>query len=430
MTKHFTIFLTALLAASILAACGTDNVTTQSNMPTSLATTTTTASTYTAPSETNMAWGRISDQSRIFGGAGMQVLRCVLQGGPGLLVSGGSESNGEADAAIWMSSNGLDWSRVPDESNLFGGTGIQLINSMTKGGPGYVAVGQDDPEGSPAKGWVDSDAAVWVSDDGSAWTRVTQDEAVFGGPGSQRMMSVTSGGPGLVAVGSDYKDGAAWPDVAVWVSADGYTWVRVSDEKKVFGGPGGQEALSVATLGSVVVAVGSSESYENAAVWVSADGYAWNRVPHEKSLFGGQGRQEMVSVVAHERGLVAVGADGSSGDDDVIVWISADGYTWTRIQDRTVFGGPGNQSASCMAAWEEGLLLLGGDEANGDLVPAAWSSVDGSIWKRVDEMNALDGKVQGFSSLTAWESGLVAVGWDESGEDTDGAVWMSPPPGD
>lgn len=376
-----------------------------------------------------LVWGRVPDKNGVFSSAGMQVVTCVVQGGPGLLVVGGSEANGEADAAVWFSKDGLDWSRAPDEKNIFGGIGIQLINAVTKGGPGYVAVGQDDPEGSPAEGWVDSDAAVWVSADGKIWTRVPHDEAVFGGPGSQRMMSVTMGGPGLVAVGSEYKDSSGWPDVAVWVSADGYTWVRVPDENKVFSEPGGQEALSVTASKSGVVAVGSAESYENAAVWLSADGYAWNRVPHDEAVFGGRGKQEMVAVVAQGRRLVATGADGSSGDDDVIVWTSDDGYTWTRIQDKEAFGSPGNQSASCMSIWKKTLILLSGDESNGDFVPVIWSSPDGSIWTRIDDGSAL-GPGQGFTSLTAWKSGLVAVGWDNSGTNPDGAVWASPPPDD
>ena len=47
------------------------------------------------------------------------------------------------------------------------------------------------------------------------------DEAVFGGEDSQEMTSVTAGGPGLVAVGSDASGGV--PDGAVWTSPDGIT---------------------------------------------------------------------------------------------------------------------------------------------------------------------------------------------------------------
>ena len=49
----------------------------------------------------------------------------------------------------------------------------------------------------------EQDAAVWTSEDGMTWDRVPHDEDVFGGPGAQEMDTITVGGPGLVAVGSD-----------------------------------------------------------------------------------------------------------------------------------------------------------------------------------------------------------------------------------
>jgi hypothetical protein len=61
------------------------------------------------------------------------------------------------------------------------------------------------------------DAAVWTSPDGITWSRVPQDEAVFGGERNQQMTSVTIGGPGLVVVGSDESGGDR--DTAVWVLA-------------------------------------------------------------------------------------------------------------------------------------------------------------------------------------------------------------------
>lgn len=84
------------------------------------------------------------------------------------------------------------------------------MSSVTAGGPGLVAVGSDvDAE------TLTPTAAVWTSPNGHTWTRVAPDEAVFGGPGGPMMTSVTAGGRGLVAVGAD---GAAEPAPAVWVS--------------------------------------------------------------------------------------------------------------------------------------------------------------------------------------------------------------------
>ncbi len=167
------LILALLAVVLVLAACTGEDTTT-----------TTQAVTVAVPGP-ELAWARVPDEEGALGGAGMQVVKSVAMGGPGLVVVGGSEFGGEADAAVWVSTDGYTWERVPDEEGVLGGTGIQLINSVTVGGPDLVAVGQDDPKGSPAVGWVDSDAAVWVSADGYTWTRVPHDEAVFGGPDDQ-----------------------------------------------------------------------------------------------------------------------------------------------------------------------------------------------------------------------------------------------------
>jgi len=54
--------------------------------------------------------------------------------------------------------------------------------SVTVGGPGLVAVGLDESSG-------DKDAAVWTSPDGITWSRVPHDDAVFGGEDEQLMVS-------------------------------------------------------------------------------------------------------------------------------------------------------------------------------------------------------------------------------------------------
>ena len=69
---------------------------------------------------------------------------------------------------------------------------------------------------------AEPDTASFTS---STWSRVSDDETVLGGAGRQQMLSVTAGGPGLVAVGLEFSgDGA---HAAVWTSSDGITWSRV-----------------------------------------------------------------------------------------------------------------------------------------------------------------------------------------------------------
>jgi hypothetical protein len=143
-------------------------------------------------------WMRVTHDEAVFGGSEGQSMTSVTSGGPGLVAvgwDGGSLVGGSA--AVWTSTDGLVWSRVPHDEAVFGGSESQSMTSVTTGGPGLVAVGWDG--GSLVRG----SAAVWTSTDGLIWSRVPHDEMVFGGGGEQSMTSVTSGGPGLVAVGWD-----------------------------------------------------------------------------------------------------------------------------------------------------------------------------------------------------------------------------------
>jgi hypothetical protein len=248
----------------------------------------------------------------------------VTTGGPGLVAVGGLDPG----AAVWTSVDGFTWSRVPHDESVFG-SGV--MNSVTAGGPGLVAVGEDN-----------DDAAVWTSVDGFTWSRVPHDEVVFEGVGNPEiwgglsflsMASVTSGGPGLVAVGGDIFG------AVVWTSVDGFTWSRVPHDEAVFGSG---VMSSVTAGGPGLVAVGRSDNEFNvdlsaevlrakcdrgftgafscsaAVVWTSSDGITWSRVlGHEADFFGGG----MTSIAAGPSGLVAVGADEAGA----AVWVTEEG---------------------------------------------------------------------------------------------------------
>jgi len=303
------------------------------------------------------------------------------------------------------------WSRVAHDDAVFGGddraigwasfTGQQMV-SVTVGGPGLVAVGSDK-----------LDAAVWTSVDGITWTRVPHDDAVFGGA---TMGSVTVGGPGLVAVGPGQVESGG--DAAVWTSVDGFTWTRVPHDDAVFG-----EARmnSVTAGGPGLVAVGTGNG-EEAAVWVSVDGLAWARVPHDETVFGGA--TTMVSVTVGGPGLVAVGWDSLDYHLDLIqagaaVWTSVDGITWARVpHDEAVFGGGVDPVLSLtmvsVTSGGPGLVAVG-SELFGRR-GAVWTSVDGITWTRVADGATFSGPMM---SVTSRGSGLVAVG-------SDAEVWTSP----
>jgi hypothetical protein len=261
-------------------------------------------------------------------------------------------------------------------------------------------------------------------------------------PGAS-VSSVTAGGPGLVAVGTETTDGGEI-DGVVWTSTDGTTWARVPDEEGVFGGPGPQAIADVTVGGPGLVAVGrssnavGSDTYATAAVWTSADGFTWSRVPHDDAVFGRATGQPdeifgMSAVTTGGPGLVAVGGRGGASDfvggsggwiaDRPVgaVWTSIDGFTWSRVaHDPAVFGHwPTTSPQSEPAGWGlsasmsdiapggPGLVVVGDIyRGAGDGAGAVWTSADGIDWTLTeDRIEAVN-----ISGLAVGGPGLVAVG--------------------
>jgi hypothetical protein len=232
----------------------------------------------------------------------------VTAGGPGL-VAVGRDTYG---ASVWTSIDGITWSRVAHDEAIFGEVTGAWMHSVTVGGPGLVAVGE----------WARADqwgAAVWTSVDGLTWSRVPDDEAVFG---NAAMRSATAGGPGVVAVGRADRRGAA-----VWTSPDGIVWSRVPHDDAIFGNPNGTVMESVTVGGPGLVAVGW-DTY-GASVWTSIDGINWSWVQNPNPVFGPKPKPllEIRSIIAGGPGLVAVGSNlvvptFGATDSDAAVWVA------------------------------------------------------------------------------------------------------------
>lgn len=305
------------------------------------------------------SWSRVPDQA-VFGGEGAQVMSSVSAGPGGLVAVGYEAIEGDADAAVWTSLDGTTWSRVPHDERIFGGKGNQIMNDVTRAGSGLVAVGSSGPEGM-------EHAAVWISPDGVSWSRVPDDAAVFGGSGPTFMASVDAGASWIVAVGYTH----AWTrgdPAPVWISRDGLTWSRVPDHEGVFGGAwlsgvavGGSGIVSVGRVdtdaavwtspadrmrwsrvphdefvfggyassimnsvifsGSTMVVVGAT-SWPTSPVgeaWLSADGTTWSRVAHTGPMTPGM----MNGVTGVGGRLVAVGlVVGDEAGPDASVWVT------------------------------------------------------------------------------------------------------------
>jgi hypothetical protein len=265
----------------------------------------------------------------------------------GYAFEGGTPSakNGVLRPAIWLSRDGRTWERVP-HSTVFDGARFRAIAATEDG---FIVVGADYRvpalQGKPR-------GAMWASTDGRAWRRVpdgpifdiggyveTTEDAGSGGP--RRVMS--SGGA-IISVGEVCNDKGLDCRPAFWSSPDGSTWQRtVLDQPNVTASdlvptPGGYLAVgSAANRGGCGVDLPCT-----AIVFTSTDGRTWQR--NEVKVPEGVGIPDALTDAVNIGGrIIAIsheldGLEHPPSTEPVIdasgalFWSSADGLMWTPIQ--------------------------------------------------------------------------------------------------
>jgi hypothetical protein len=280
-------------------------------------------------------------------------MRSVVPWDSGRVAVGVADSAGQVSAAVWISMDGNSWSRVPDASGTLGGANNQVMRSVTVWKSGLVAVGWEIAD-------ENVDGVIWTSPDGVDWTRVEDPEGVFGGDSHQHIHDVAAGGPGLVAVGDDNSQGDL--DVAIWSSEDAITWTQVSSDQAGMSGPGDQLAnsLKVSSEGQVLAGgfTTTSQGGRDAAVWMSTNGTVWSAMTQHQDDFGGSDDQEVHGLAVVGTGWVAVGWDGTPEEKDAVVWTTSEDTPWTRVDaEGAGFGGPGAQQFESVALM--GVRLVG-----------------------------------------------------------------------
>lgn len=207
----------------------------------------------------------------------------------------------------------------------------------------------------------------------------------------------TRAGGGFVAVGYAPPD---WVPFA-WTSADGDRWALHAMGSTEFTFP---VAVATGTNGTVV-AVGRSG--REPVGWTTTDGVTWDR--HAVAILGVDGVPErMTTVTVGPSGFVAGGSVGPElAERHARFWRSADGVTWTPVaDDPTVFHAAEVRSITPFAGGFLAVGVIGTVQAPTGSV--AWISIDGSVWKRIDD-GAFNGGVAVSVAPAPW-GGLVAVG--------------------
>lgn len=272
-----------------------------------------------------------------------------------------------------------------------------------------------------------------------AWHRQPL-EGPAAGPGT--MAALSSGGPGLVAVGrvldtSHHHNTTTSErhhvEALAWTSIDGTIWRRVA------GQPGFEHAVmqDVAWSRGVLVAVGYDDSDPAGAitprVWSSRDGMTWAVLPDATI----PDDTRLTSVLGTPSGFLASGIElAADGIERGVVWRSDDGTTWVRATDAAAF------DARLNAIFEIGDELVAIGEKRGDYLrvnpPMLWRSGDGSRWDSISLTdNAFGPDFAGLAAIAPGGPGYFAVGTvidrlspqDPAtllGPQTDGAIWTSP----
>lgn len=280
----------------------------------------------------------------------------------------------EQDALVWTFSDGK-WRRVCraacGNSVPGGGSrGQRMWAVVHRSGGGFVAVGSDFSDEDR------NDAAVWTSPDGLRWSRVAADTEVFGGPRDQVMRAVTETRSGLlVAVGWDRRTGAVWtsPNGRAWTrdGVDAFGPLLESGFVRLTG---------TIEEGSQLVAVGFDARGQGggtgAAAWVSeGDPGEWQRI--ETSEFSRNGEELALGGAATGRGTVAVGYEHAENESQAaLAWLLS-GRTVRRIENE-IFRGPGDREINAAAVLADGRLLAVGDGPSPD--NDANSEQDARVW--------------------------------------------------
>lgn len=335
-------------------------------------------------------WRRFSPDPSVFGADATTMIfgSTTAPDGSRVVAVGVDRSATPDKPAVWTTENGARWSRV-DAGAVPGATmqNSTAMRDVALGPGGYVAVGFEfAPDAEPpstANSQTappgESTAAVWSSPDAGTWTRLTPPEpSVMAESLMTRVVAIPSG---LLALGEDGVTG----DAVAWLSPDGSAWQRIPATAGLSAADGKATFKDATAAGAALYIAGSVKIPDGrrAALWRSSDGgAAWERI--EAPSFGNRPGAEIDALLAIPSGVVAAGAATEAGTDAAAVWVSPDGLAWNRVPHvEDVFGGAGGDAMLLLRRVGDGILGLG-RASPGRLDPdaAVWTSPDGVNWKR------------------------------------------------
>jgi hypothetical protein len=146
-------------------------------------------------------WSEVTDDGSFGGGGNQQAYGCAASE-DGFIVVGSDDRSGDADARVWVSEDGLEWTRV--ESGMLGGGGDQWASAAAAvPGDGWLIGGTDTAAG-------DGDVALWRLLGDGGISRRDRGEPELGGTGRQSVTSIVVDDDRVLIAGNDYGRVGIW----------------------------------------------------------------------------------------------------------------------------------------------------------------------------------------------------------------------------
>ncbi|MGP4027576.1 hypothetical protein [Actinomadura sp. 3N407] len=324
------------------------------------------------------------------------------------------------DAAIWTSADGSAWNRARFSGGI-SRPALQRLLGVTRGGAGWLAVG--DGGGAPR------DPLVLTSADGNIWKPADTDP-VFEQKGKFHLATYGSaaGPSGYVVVGDDGLSGAVWfsPDLKTWQRGSGAGRNDLTAEKN-----GNRWIRSAAGGDFGFVAVGGMRNPDtpgpgHPAVWTSPDGKKWTL--QELKLPSGLSQGWLTHVAAKGDVLVAAGDGGSASGTTALTYISPDGGRTWRESRLPMPDSTDSVRVTAVTATPKGFTVSGAAGSTGASNVITWTSADGTSW----ESQTPDGDVlagagrQEITGLTPFKETLLGVGRTVSRSGEQPVLWSRP----
>ncbi|MER7546481.1 hypothetical protein ABTW95_26090 [Spirillospora sp. NPDC127506] len=359
------------------------------------------------------------DLSKVAGAVRPDLAVTSLAASDGKAVAVGS-ANGEA--AAWTSADGRTWNRAQGTGAALSRPGPQRLLSVTSGPQGWLAVGFD--QAKPRR------PLVVTSADGTSWQAADESEVFKAGEHELVTYSAASGPAGYVIVGDDGLSAATWfsPDLKNWTRGTGVGGSGLkalpNSNRWLRSVAGGQ--FGFAAAGGLRDPAAPRQSSYRPAVWTSSDGEQWTL----KQLPLPPGVQEGVLTQISAKGgtLVATGNARKAAGRIAIGYLSGDGgRTWKPV-DLPSPEGTKNLEVLSLTATPDGFAAAGtsGSPGAGDVV--SWTSADGASWKGalLDAKGLSGAGDQQITGLAAFKNTVLGVGRTSGQSGEQPVLWSRP----